>query len=84
MAFRIAVFVYGASCYLLVLRVFLYLAGFLANLLVPKGIDSGSERPFGTALPPIIGLLVVFGIQYTVMALLGFKKWWTSFVPEPS
>ena len=83
MAARITVLVYGVFCYLLFLGVFLYLAGFLANFLVPKGIDTGSAGPFGSALAINVALLVLFGIQHTVMARPGFKKWWTSFVPEP-
>ena len=38
-------FIYGAASYVLFLGTFLYLIGFVGNLLVPKSIDSPAEGP---------------------------------------
>ena len=41
-------FAYGVFCHLLFVAIFAYMAGFVGNLIVPKGIDSvtaGSDRP---------------------------------------
>jgi protein-S-isoprenylcysteine O-methyltransferase Ste14 len=80
---RIAAFIYGTVTYAVMFITFLYLFGFLANVLVPKGVDDGTAGPFALALLINLGLIVVFGIQHSVMARPGFKKWWTRIVPEP-
>lgn len=80
---RIAAFVYGTASYLLMFGVFLYLFGFLAGFGVPKGINDGAATPFGLALLINTGLILLFGIQHSVMARPGFKAWWTRIVPKP-
>ena len=80
---RIAAFIYGTASYLLMFGVFLYLFGFLANFLVPKGIDDGVATPFGLALAINTGLILLFGIQHSVMARPAFKRRWTQIVPKP-
>lgn len=59
------------------LLIFLYLICFLGNFdfLVPKTVDSGTPGPIGTALIVNILLWVIFGVQHTVMARPGFKRW---------
>ncbi len=79
---RVISFIYGAVGHVGFLLVFLYLVGFLANFCVPKGIDSGEVGPTGLALLINVLLLAIFGIQHSVMARPGFKKWWTGFVPK--
>jgi protein-S-isoprenylcysteine O-methyltransferase Ste14 len=80
---RITAFIYGAATYLLMFVTFLYLFAFLANLWVPKGVDDGAVAPFALALAINIGLIILFGVQHSVMARPGFKKWWTRIVPKP-
>lgn len=76
-------FVYGLVCYLFFLAVFLYAVGFVGNFVVPKTIDRGAEGAFWTSLLIDLGLLGLFGLQHSVMARPGFKRWWTQIVPKP-
>lgn len=80
---RILVFAYGLVSYLVFFVVFLYLLGFLGNFLVPKSIDSGADGAFWPALLINTGLVLLFGLQHSVMARPTFKKWWTKLVPKP-
>jgi methanethiol S-methyltransferase len=74
---------YGALVYLLFFGTFLYAIGFIANLFVPKGIDSGQVVATATAVAINLVLLAVFAVQHSVMARPAFKRWWTKLVPEP-
>jgi protein-S-isoprenylcysteine O-methyltransferase Ste14 len=94
---RIAALAYGAVSYLIFFGTFLYAIGFLANFGVPRTIDfvsppgtsfevasaQGVSTSFGIALLINLALLSVFALQHSVMARIGFKRWWTRFVPEP-
>lgn len=59
-----------------------YLMGFLAGVGVPKSVDAGTG-PLGPARPVDLLLIVLFGVQHSVMARPAFKRWWTRIVPEP-
>ena len=75
---KVVILFFGLISYVVFFAAFLYAIGFVGNLWVPKGIDSGvaGENPmFVNVL-----LLSVFAIQHSVMARPAFKKWWTKFV----
>jgi len=74
-------FLYGVAAYLAGLAILLYFIGFSANLLVPRSVDVGAGAPTIEALGIDLLLLALFGIQHSVMARRGFKRWWTRVVP---
>jgi protein-S-isoprenylcysteine O-methyltransferase Ste14 len=95
--FRPVAFLFSIVCYGVFLLVFLYLMAFLANLqatpiaeavplirtLVPKSIDLGRDMGSpGAALLINVGLILLFGLQHSVMARPGFKRVWTRLVPK--
>lgn len=74
-------FLYGTAAYVACLATLLYLIGFSGNLLVPRSVDSGTGAPWAQALGVDLLLLALFGLQHSVMARRGFKRWWTRVVP---
>jgi protein-S-isoprenylcysteine O-methyltransferase Ste14 len=80
---RIAALTYGVVCYALFFATFLYLIAFVADIAVPKTIASGPATDVGAAFLIDTLLVVLFGLQHSVMARPRFKQWWTRFVPRP-
>ena len=72
---------YALAAYAAGLAVLVYFTGFSANLLVPKSVDTGASVPAGVAVVVDLLLLALFGLQHSVMARRGFKRWWTRIVP---
>lgn len=80
---RVLFFAYGAVAYSLFLGTFVYLMGFVANIGVPKTIDSGVEGPLAVSILINALLLSLFVVQHTIMARPAFKSWWTQVIPKP-
>src|SRR5690606_37135647 len=95
--FRIAAFLFSIVSYGAFLLVFLYLLAFLGNVqttpladafpaierLVPNSIDVG--RNMGSlpqAVSIDVALILLFGLQHSIMARPGFKDAWTRIVPR--
>jgi methanethiol S-methyltransferase len=74
-------FLYGVAAYVAGVATLLYFIGFSGNLLVPKSVDVGTSAPWLEALGIDLLLLALFGVQHSVMARRGFKRWWTRVVP---
>jgi len=79
---RLLGFAYGVAAYVLFLTVFVYLIGFVGDVLVPKSIVDGATGSVGGALLVDVGLLSLFAAQHSIMARQGFKRWWTRIVPR--
>ena len=61
---------------------FLYLIAFVGNLpMAPITVDRGPDAPMPMAIVIDLGLIALFGLQHSIMARQGFKKWWTRVVP---
>lgn len=95
--YRGAAFLFSIACYGVFLLVFLYLLAFLANLQatpladaypllkawVPLSIDLG--RNMGSVAFAVLvntALILLFGLQHSVMARPAFKRAWTRLVPK--
>jgi len=81
---RWLVLLYGVVNYVLFLGVFLYLVGWLGGFVVPTQLDGPATTPLGVALVIDVLLVLLFGVQHSVMARPGFKRWWTQYVPQPA
>ncbi|MBF0561676.1 MAG: isoprenylcysteine carboxylmethyltransferase family protein [Alphaproteobacteria bacterium] len=60
-----------------------YAIGFLGNFLVPVTVDEGRTAATVWAGAVDIVLLVLFGLQHSVMARPRFKAWMTRLIPPP-
>jgi protein-S-isoprenylcysteine O-methyltransferase Ste14 len=79
---RVAAFIYGLVAYAVFFVAFLYAIGFVADLVVPQTIDTGTVVPIADALIVNLLLLSLFAVQHSVMARRQFKQWWTQYVPK--
>lgn len=79
---RVLFFVYGVVAYLIGVAALVYCIGFLANLIVPKGVDTGEPGTTGQAVLVNVFLLLLLPVQHSIMARPAFKAWWTQFVPR--
>ncbi len=79
---RTAFFLYGVVCYTATVATLVYAAGFIANIGVPRSIDTAPNANFLQAVLIDLGLLGFFALQHSIMARRGFKAWWTRVVPQ--
>jgi len=80
---------YGVACYILGTLSLLLFIAFAANLFGAFGltsvqsldIDQLNSAPADNPLLVNVGLILLFGLQHTIMARPGFKAVWTKIVP---
>lgn len=77
---KVLTFIYGLLAYLIFFGTFLYAAGFMGNMFVPKDIDTGIDAHVFRAILINSALLAVFAIQHSLMARPAFKRWWTKII----
>ncbi|MBS0263324.1 MAG: isoprenylcysteine carboxylmethyltransferase family protein [Planctomycetes bacterium] len=80
---RTAFFVYGVTGHLLFLVTYAWLAGFVGNLFVFPSLDRPATTPVTQSLLIDAGLIVLFGLQHSIMARPAFKRQWTRIIPAP-
>ncbi len=79
---RELVMLYGVLSYLSFLAVMVYLVAFVGDFLVPKTVSSGVVGEVTTALIINICLIILWGIQHSVMARSWFKEAIAKIVPQ--
>jgi protein-S-isoprenylcysteine O-methyltransferase Ste14 len=78
---KIFFIVYGVMCYLVSLVTLLWAVAFVGDLVPPE--LRANAMPLSQALLIDLGLISLFGVQHSVMARAGFKRWWIRIVPQP-
>ena len=82
---RAAALVFAILAYAIFFATFLYLIAFVGDLsIAPRTVDVGPDSPLAIAIAIDVALIALFGLQHSVMARQGFKRWWTRFVPRPA
>ncbi|HIF17779.1 MAG TPA: hypothetical protein EYG50_10525 [Cycloclasticus sp.] len=79
---RALVMLYGVVCYFAFFVVFVYFMGFVGDVFVPVSISSEVEVYSQNALMINIGLMLMWGVQHSVMARGWFKDMIASVVPH--
>lgn len=78
---RALFFVYGLASHLMFLAVFVYMAGFVGNLVVPITMDTPGADLSAAALVGNALLIALFAVPHSLMARPGFKARFTKLVP---
>jgi methanethiol S-methyltransferase len=80
---RTLILIYALIAYAVALFNLVYVMGFIADLLVPKGINGGVAGDLWTTIVLDVGLLWLFGLHHSITARTWFKKYWTQVIPPP-
>jgi protein-S-isoprenylcysteine O-methyltransferase Ste14 len=79
----IIMFIYAIIAYLIGFASLLFWILSASQLIPEISIDRSPEISFPLALIKNIGLVLLFGIQHSVMARKPFKEWVTRILPQP-
>jgi methanethiol S-methyltransferase len=79
---RIAAMLFAIAAYAIFFATFLYLIVFVGDFTFASlTVDNGPGGAPVTAALIDAGLIALFGLQHSVMARQGFKRWWIKIVP---
>lgn len=78
---RSATLAYAGLAYLLALVNIAYIVGFLADTLVPKGINDGTPGALWPSVATNLSLIWLFGLHHSATARRWFKARWVRIVP---
>jgi len=81
---RWVILLYATVCYAGFHAVFLWMVMFLNDIPLLPSVDSGTPRHWTAAIAINLGLVLLFGLQHSVMARGSFKRAWTKLIPEPA
>lgn len=82
---RTATLLFSIVCYAIFFATFLYLIVFVgAFALSERTVDSGPPATPTVAVVVDLLLIALFGLQHSLMARQGFKRWWLKMVPPPA
>jgi len=81
---RALALVFAIAAYAIFFATFLYLIVFVGDFAISaRTVDTGPEAPPAVAAVVDVALIALFGLQHSVMARQGFKKWWLRIIPPP-
>ena len=73
---------YALVCYAAVNAALVYMILFVNDVLVPRGVSAAPASEWTTALFINLLLVVMWGVQHSVMARRRFKEVWTRIIPQ--
>lgn len=80
---KILILLYGVGSYAVAMGGLTFFILFVGGWsFMPIHVNSGSAGPIGPALATNAGLILLWGLQHSIMARPGFKKTWTTIVPK--
>ena len=80
---RLAIFLFSLLAYVVGLGGLIYFILFIGGwAFLPRHVNSGGAEHLGNALAINIGLVVLFGLQHSVMARPAFKQRLTKIIPK--
>src|SRR5436190_5413719 len=81
---RITTMIFAIVAYAVFFATFLYLIVFVGDFnFSSRTVDVGANAPVAVAAVIDVALIALFGLQHSVMARQGFKRWWMQTVPPP-
>ena len=81
---RVASLLFAIVSYAIFFATFLYLIVFVGDFsFAGRTVDKGPLADPMTAAIIDLALIALFGLQHSVMARQGFKRWWMKMVPPP-